>query len=64
MKNYKMLQPEAVIQYIDVYWSYYYSFEKDYQRILATNQPKERNLELTKLYLSVCSEIEVMLKTI
>lgn len=63
-KKYTMLQPEAVVQYIDVYWSYYYSFEVDYQKIITTESEKERNIELTKMYLSVCSEIEVMLKTI
>ena len=50
-KKYTMLQPEAVTQYVDVYWSYYYSFEVDYQKIITTKSEKERNIEMTKMYL-------------
>ena len=49
------------------YWQYYLSFEEDIDRIFRYIEPSEHNLsvysvELTRLYLAICSEIDVLLK--
>ena len=57
-----MLQPELLSRYIEVFWDYYISFEQDY--LSLKSDPKENHIALTKLMLSICSEVEVLMKTI
>ncbi len=50
------------------YWQYYLSFEEDIDRLFRYIEPCEHNfsvysVELTRLYLSICSEIDVLLKS-
>lgn len=49
------------------YWQYYLSFEEDIDRLFRYIEPSEQNfsvysVELTRLYLAICSEIDVLLK--
>ena len=49
------------------YWQYYLSFEEDVDRLFRYIEPAEYNftvysVELTRLYLAICSEIDVILK--
>ncbi|MFC3150609.1 hypothetical protein ACFOEK_06205 [Litoribrevibacter euphylliae] len=49
------------------YWQYYLSFEEDIDRLFRYIEPSEHNfsvysVELTRLYLAICSEIDVLLK--
>ena len=49
------------------YWQYYLSFEEDVDRLFRYIEPSEHNfpvysVELTRLYLAICSEIDVLLK--
>lgn len=49
------------------YWQYYLSFEEDIDRLFRYIEPSEYNfsvysVELTRLYLAICSEIDVLLK--
>ena len=49
------------------YWQYYLSFEEDIDRVFRYIEPSEHNfpvysVELTRLYLAICSEIDVLLK--
>ena len=48
------------------YWQYYLSFEEDVDRLFRYIEPAEYNfavysVELTRLYLAICSEIDVIL---
>ncbi|MCH1918026.1 hypothetical protein L9G15_01110 [Shewanella sp. A3A] len=49
------------------YWQYYLSLEEDIDRLFRYIEPSEHNfsaysVELTRLYLAICSEIDVLLK--
>lgn len=49
------------------YWQYYLSLEEDIDRIFRYIEPSEHNflvfsVELTRLYLAICSEVDVILK--
>lgn len=61
-KPYQTLQPEEIQLYIDSIWQYYRSLEDDYTNVGSDNLQKK--ISLTKLLIVVCSEVEVMLKTI
>ena len=49
------------------FWQYYLSLEEDVDRIFRFIEPSEHNfsvfsVELTRLYLTICSEVDVILK--
>ncbi len=61
-EKYSAFHPEDVKDYVSVYWRYYCYLENEYLSIFST--PPSDLYKAVELYLSIGSEIDVMLKTI
>lgn len=63
MKEFCTFQPIDVENYINTYWRYYTSLEDDYITLHNIDE-KHVSIAHVKLYLAICSEIDVLFKVI